>query len=591
MNRPPIEGESVVASGTMMHAEGSARARRWLTSRRLVPLVILGWAAAGCGTILGIEDFEDGAATGGQGAAGGTGGNGAGAAGSGGNGGDGGNGGMGTPDFSFSILPVAVNVPYDGTNFVGVMINRTGGFDGAVEVTVDGPPAGLVFTPATISMGSSEGAISVGATGALVLDSTFELKLSATSGDITRTASVPARVTGKPGALDLSFNGTGVYGDPLGPDGGALLDVMVMSDGKVMASGRLYSISPTRFVTLRVLADGTADAAFGTNGQVNTAFTMSAGELGDAYALGEQLSGMVVVAGPLSLPAVTSDIGLVRLKDNGTEDQIFFKDHHDLAVGDDYAYDMVIAPDDKLLLVGSRNDDFLVTRFTASGSLDSTFAAPDGFLATSLSPGMEAARAMAVDPAGSIVAAGSGDFGAQSDVTLIRVSKDGVLDTTFGDMGKVILGAPDANERAVAVAILPGGKILVAGDMVTPGGRALLVGRLNADGSPDTTFGAGGMVVAPVTDGEDHAADMRVLLDGRFVIVGHTVGGSAPGPLLARFLPNGDIDPTFGTGGVATPFLGDSARITAVDLDAAEKLVVAATADGTYLSVIARIWN
>jgi uncharacterized delta-60 repeat protein len=562
-----------------------------LTSRRLVPLVILGWAAAGCGTILGIDDFEDGAATGGQGAAGGTGGNGAGAAGSGGNGGDGGNGGMGTPDFSFSILPVAVNVPYDGTNFVGVMINRTGGFDGAVEVTVDGPPAGLVFTPATIPMGSSEGAISVGAMGALVLDSTFELKLSATSGDIIRTASVPARVTGKPGSLDMSFNGTGVYGDPLGPDGGALLDVMVMSDGKVMASGRIYSISPTRFVTLRVLADGTADAAFGTNGQVTTAFTMSAGELGDAYALGEQLSGMVVVAGPLSLPAVTSDIGLVRLKDNGTEDQIFFKDHHDLAVGDDYAYDMVIAPDDKLLLVGSRNDDFLVTRFTASGSLDSTFAAPDGFLATSLSPGMEAARAMAVDPAGSIVAAGSGDFGAQSDVTLIRVSKDGVLDTTFGDMGKVILGAPDANERAVAVAILPGGKILVAGDMATPGGRALLVGRLNADGSPDTTFGAGGMVVAPVTDGEDHAADMRVLLDGRFVIVGHTVGGSAPGPLLARFLPNGDIDPTFGTGGVATPFLGDSARITAVDLDAAEKLVVAATADGTYLSVIARIWN
>ena len=572
-----------------MHAEGSARARRWLTSRRLVPLVILGWAAAGCGTILGIDDFEDGAGTGGQGAAGGAGGNGAGAAGSGGNGGDGGNGGMGTPDFSFSILPVAVNVPYDGTNFVGVMINRTGGFDGAVEVTVDGPPAGLVFTPATIPMGSSEGAISVGAMGALVLDSTFELNLSARSGDITRTASVPARVTGKPGSLDLSFNGNGVYNDNISPNGSTLLDVMVMSDGKVMASGEIYSISPTRFVTLRVLPDGTLDATFDMDGQVSISFTTNSGELGGAHALGEQLSGMVVLAGPLDLPAMTSDIGLVRLEDDGSEEQLFFKNHHDLALGDDYAYDMVIAPDDKLLLVGSRNGDTLVTRFTAGGSLDSTFAAPDGFLVTSLSPGMDAARAMAVDPAGNIVAAGAGDLGAQSDVTLIRVSNDGVLDPTFGDMGKVILGAPDASERAVAVAILPGGKILVAGDVVTPGGRDLLVGRLNADGSPDTTFGAGGMVVAPVTDGEDHAADMRVLLDGRFVIVGHTVGGSAPGPLLARFLPNGDIDPTFGTGGVATPFLGDSARITALDLDAAEKLVVAATAEDTYLSVIARI--
>lgn len=581
----------MVSFGTMMHAERSERARRWLISRRLVPLVILGWAAAGCGAILGIEDFEDSATTGGQGAAGGAGGNGAGAAGSGGNGGDGGNGGMGMPDFSFSILPVAVNVPYDGTNFVGVMVNRTGGFDGAVEVTVDGPPAGLVFTPATIPMGASQGAISVGAMGALVLDSTFELNLSATSGDITRTASVPARVTGKPGSLDVSFNGTGVYNDDISPNGGTLLDVMVMSDGKVMASGEIYSISPTRFVTLRVLPDGTVDATFDTDGQISTAFTTSSGEVGEGFALGEQLSGEVVVAGPLGLPAVTSDVGLVRLKDNGAEDPIFFKDHHDLATGDDYAYDMVIAPDDKLLLVGSRNGDFLVTRFTAGGSLDSTFAAPDGFFTTSLSPGMDAARAMAVDAAGNIVAAGSGNLGGLSDVTLIRVSEDGLLDTTFGVMGKVILGAANASERAVAVAILPGGKILVAGDMVTPGGRDLLVGRLNADGSPDTTFGVGGMVIAPVTDGEDHAADMRVLLDGRFVIVGHAVGGSAPGPLLARFLPNGDIDPTFGTGGVATPFLGDSARITAVDLDASEKLVVAATAEDTYLSVIARIWN
>jgi uncharacterized delta-60 repeat protein len=586
-----MEGENVVALGIMMRAERSGRGRRWFTSRRLVPLVLLGWAAAGCGAILGIDDFEDGAATGGQGAAGGAGGNGAGAAGSGGNGGDGGDGGTGTPDFGFSILPVAVNVPYDGTNFVGVTINRTGGFDGAVEVTVDGPPAGLVFTPATIPMGSSAGAISVGAMGALVLGSTFELKLSATSGDLVRTASVPAKVTGKPGTLDVSFNGTGVYNDSIGPDGGTLLDVMVMSDGKVMASGAIYSISPVRFVTLRVLPDGTADATFDTDGQVSIAFTTSGGEVGEAYALGEQLSGMVVVAGPLGLPAVTSDIGLVRLKDNGAEEPLFYKNHHDLAAGDDYAYDMVIAPDDKLLLVGSRNGDSLVTRFTADGSLDDTFAAPDGFLATSLSPGMDSARAMAVDGAGNIIAAGSGDFGAQSDVTLTRVSKDGVLDTTFGEMGKVILGAPGASERAVAVAVLPGGKILVAGDVLSPGGRALLMGRLNADGSPDATFGTGGMVIAPVTDGDDYAADMRVLLDGRFVIVGHTAGGSTPGPLLARFLPDGDIDPTFGTDGVATPFLGDSARITAVDLDAEEKLVVAATAENSYLSVIARIWN
>jgi hypothetical protein len=47
---------------------------------------------------------------------------------------------------------------------------------------------------------------------------------------------------------------------------------------------------------------------------------------------------------------------------------------------------------------------------------------------------------------------------------VLRLTPDGELDPSFGKGGVVVAGEPQADERAVAVAISPGGRILVAGD-------------------------------------------------------------------------------------------------------------------------------
>src|SRR5689334_19029250 len=62
----------------------------------------------------------------------------------------------------------------------------------------------------------------------------------------------------------------------------------------------------------------------------------------------------------------------------------------------------------------------------------------------------------------------------------------GVLDPTLGSGGKVVTHFANAS-YASAIAYQADGKIVVAGQTNSD----FLVARYNADGSPDTTFGAG----------------------------------------------------------------------------------------------------
>jgi hypothetical protein len=70
----------------------------------------------------------------------------------------------------------------------------------------------------------------------------------------------------------------------------------------------------------------------------------------------------------------------------------------------------------------------------------------------------------------------------------------GFLDPTFGSGGLTILDEPaDVNERLEDLVIQPGGKILAAGSR--NGANGFLLARFNPDGSPDLSFGVGGISV------------------------------------------------------------------------------------------------
>ena len=126
------------------------------------------------------------------------------------------------------------------------------------------------------------------------------------------------------------------------------------------------------------------------------------------------------------------------------------------------------------------------------------------------------------------------------------------------------------------------GKIVSAG---TASGGSLVVERRRSGGALDTTFAGDGR--ASFALGSQTAAlDVLLRLDGRIVVTG-TAGGRW---LALRLLPDGRLDPVWGTGGrVAGPFDGAASDAA---LQADGRLVLAGTvplADGSSVGAVARL--
>ena len=97
-----------------------------------------------------------------------------------------------------------------------------------------------------------------------------------------------------------------------------------------------------------------------------------------------------------------------------------------------------------------------------------------------------------------------------------------------------------------AIAVQPDGKIVVAGG-------AFELARYLPDGSPDPSFGDGGHVETPFADGGSADA-VVVQRDGKIVVAGSSGTPSAPDAVfaLARYNPDGSPDAGFGTEGITT---------------------------------------
>src|SRR5262245_17322302 len=93
-----------------------------------------------------------------------------------------------------------------------------------------------------------------------------------------------------------------------------------------------------------------------------------------------------------------------------------------------------------------------------------------------------------------------------------------------------------------------------------------------APGDLDPTFGNGGIVYTSAgAVAEGHAA---VLQGGGKIVVAGSSDGSF---LLLRYLPDGSLDAGFGSGGVVTTPVGSSASAAALVLQPDGKLVAAGT--------------
>ncbi len=239
----------------------------------------------------------------------------------------------------------------------------------------------------------------------------------------------------------------------------------------------------------------------------------------------------------------------------------------DVAGGYDCARAIAVQSDGAIVAAGhshnGANNDVSLVRYTANGQLDTTFDS-DGKLTVDVSSGWDFGYAVTLDPSGRIVVAGSSSNGSDQDITILRFLSSGALDTSFDTDGKLVIPSAAGDDEAFSVAIYSG-KIAVGGYSYD-GDHDFVVVRCDGAGTLDSDFGTGGVARAggPHTD---YARAMVAAADGKITLGGEINNGSNTDFAVARFTEDGSLDASFGTAGIGTadfdttPDLGQSLAV------------------------------
>ncbi len=234
---------------------------------------------------------------------------------------------------------------------------------------------------------------------------------------------------------------------------------------------------------------------------------------------------------------------------------------------------------------------FGLTRYTASGSIDNSFG--DEGKVTTYFFGYEQINAMVLQTDGKIVAGGFTDLGNGNwAFALARYNTDGSLDTSFGTGGRLVQDITTGNDLVSGIAIQPDGKIVVTGYCNGGINTDFATTRYNANGTVDTAFGTGGLTRTDIAGGFDGASELVLLPGGKIVAAGSTFNGSTGSGdfALVGYDANGNLDPTFGTGGVVVTDFGSSDNAADMYLAPDGKLLVAGNSgpSGAYDFAVAR---
>lgn len=386
---------------------------------------------------------------------------------------------------------------------------------------------------------------------------------------------------------------------------------------------RTFLTIPTLVLALAGIAwaaGGGLEPNFGTGGVVTSSLT------GSTWALTVASNGKTLVGGY----EAGNGWWLQRLNADGSGDAGFGAGGIARLFGggadQNYLLDLAVDANDRPIAAGfssvstiSKSGAVTVTkyptlaRFTATGSLDTTFAGTGWFrVAVPGSTGSSEGLRVAVLSDGRILLSGFAPFVVDKKGTkyvrpfVARYSSNGSLDTTFGSggyaidsrfaenvadsfawglavqsTGKIVLawrttahrwmitrflsnGTVDSafptisstTDYVVGLAIDASDRILVTGSKPTASGADAKLVRYGADGALDTSFGAGGTATVHVSDAQ-YAWTRPIVqpLDGALVF-GVQVGSTSPTATTVRVLGDGSLDPSYGSNGVGATLPG-----------------------------------
>ena len=518
-------------------------------------------------------------------------------------------------DFSVAGPGTPPNVGAGSTIAVPITVTRSGGFAGVVNVDLASPPAGVTATQLSISPSVTSGDLNIFVPSS-VPTGPLALTLNATTiGFSAKTSALTLNVTGGTGGgsggftiattgssltlprkasagVNVSITRTGgftgpvtvgVSGLPSGVTASALTIPVGSTTGTLNLSATATATLSTAPVVTGINGSSTGVTAQSTSlnltvrpgggerfdfassipGVVSGILIRSFSNFDNAGAMIVQPDGKMLLGGSTDgLSGLSLDGLVMRFNPDGSLDA-------DFGVGgvtrlsftsSFYIYSLALQSDGRIIVGGEYDGESVVARLKINGALDTSFGSGLGPLIVDPTAGL-------VFPGGD----GSNDLAIQSDdkilvvsrmdrdMMLARLNANGTTDTGFGSSGRVTrdLTSTDAvpgssSDTAKAVAVLSDGKIVIAGE----GTGQIAIVRYLSDGSLNSSFGSGGVTQTPLGTLSQYVNDMQVQPDGKLVVVGLNSRDTVPaGPsfdgeqFVFRYTPNGTLDSGFGTAG------------------------------------------
>jgi len=363
------------------------------------------------------------------------------------------------------------------------------------------------------------------------------------------------------GDPDLSFAGGTLTSQPVPTTQFENYDpaAVLAADGSVLVAsvaGISTASAASRFAVTKFRSDGSPDTGFGEFGLAQVDFSNGAADY-PAYAHGiAALSeGRWLVAGRVG-PAY--NIGLARLRADGSLDDSYGSQGRlrlDLG-GQEQLLEMQIDAQQRAWLLVERGGARTLLRLTAGGALDAGFAS-GGKLTV---PNDTSAVGLAFDAQGRILLGGI-NFTSTTRFAMAvrRLLPDGSNDVSFGDQGLALI-APDVRATVDKLRVQADGRIVLvgtsyAGSWVGSAYGRLTVARLLDDGQLDTSYASNGIGFVDFAGNERSRSypGLRAALgaDGKLTIA-RAVWDPVGAIRLARLLPNGQPDASFGVEGRRT---------------------------------------
>ena len=332
--------------------------------------------------------------------------------------------------------------------------------------------------------------------------------------------------------VDLNFGEDGKFLSP------ALCDLgVIQPDGKLIFYG---SVSPSYNSFFHFLAisrfepDGEVDVDFGNNGTMVLEIPDSNSFVEQVFFLPE--GKLLALAKKRRIGSTDDDYILLRLNSDGSLEETYGINGKVNLPDIDNITSGILQADGKLLLAGfmrdtAYNESTFMVRYNIDGTLDQTFSDNGRFMTNVWA---EYARPEAIKIANDedvllCMNQGRSFFGDDLEIIIFKLNKNGHLDTNFGETGEASFSLENGGGSAIKMIIQPDEKILILGNSYQEFDRNALFIRYLPDGQLDATFGQNGYTIKGIYKNEESfyasdefMSDFIVLADKSILVTGRS---------------------------------------------------------------------